>query len=161
MVVGRLLSYWEGNFSGAMLASGRVSLHHLRCKKLVNNGRNYQPQLCQGLNSHYFHIIGDKVINPIIGFYIPIIRIPIKGGIFTIPNIATTLTMAQLVIAGFLNHQSYYPHLLPETRNNHSFLLGCPRKLGSMVRINGLFHLLINGYYPHNRIPWFMSALRV
>ena len=25
------------------------------------------------------------------------------------------------------------------------FPLGCPRKLGSMVRINGLFHLLING----------------
>ena len=28
------------------------------------------------------------VINPIIGFYIPIIRIPINGGM-TIPNIAT------------------------------------------------------------------------
>ena len=28
------------------------------------------------------------VINPIIGFYIPIIRIPIKGGM-TVPNIAT------------------------------------------------------------------------
>ena len=26
-------------------------------------------------------------------------------------------------------------------------LLGCPRKLGSMVRINGLFSLLINGVY--------------
>ena len=39
--------------------------------------------------SHYFHIIGDKLINPTIGFYIPIIiRIPIKGGM-TIPNIAT------------------------------------------------------------------------
>ena len=24
-------------------------------------------------------------------------------------------------------------------------LLGCPRKLGSLVRINGLLHLLING----------------
>ena len=24
-------------------------------------------------------------------------------------------------------------------------ILGCPRKLGSMVRINGLFHLLTNG----------------
>ncbi len=40
------------------------------------------------INSHYFHIIGDGKINPIIGFYIPIIRIPIKGGM-TIPNIAT------------------------------------------------------------------------
>ena len=29
-----------------------------------------------GLNSHYFHIIGDKLINPIVGVYIPIIRIP-------------------------------------------------------------------------------------
>ena len=27
------------------------------------------------------------------------------------------------------------------------WLLGCPRKLGSMVRINGLFHLSINGVY--------------
>ena len=26
-----------------------------------------------------------------------------------------------------------------------SWALGCPRKLGSMARINGLFHLLING----------------
>ena len=29
-----------------------------------------------GLNSHYFHIIGDKLINPIVVVYIPIIRIP-------------------------------------------------------------------------------------
>ena len=36
--------------------------------------------MCQGLNSHYFHIIGDKLINPIVGVYIPIVRIPIKGG---------------------------------------------------------------------------------
>ena len=34
------------------------------------------------------HIIGDKLINPIVGVYIPIIRIPIKGGM-TIPNMAT------------------------------------------------------------------------
>ena len=26
-------------------------------------------------------------------------------------------------------------------------LLGCPNELGSMVRINGLFHLRINGIY--------------
>ena len=32
--------------------------------------------------------MGDKLINPIVGVYIPIIRIPIKGGM-TIPNIAT------------------------------------------------------------------------
>ena len=40
------------------------------------------------INSHYFHIRGDGKLNPIIGFYIPIIRIPFKGGM-TIPNIAT------------------------------------------------------------------------
>ena len=28
------------------------------------------------INSHYFHIIGDKLINPIVGVYIPIVRIP-------------------------------------------------------------------------------------
>ena len=28
----------------------------------------------------HFHIIGDKLINPIVGVYIPMIRIPIKGG---------------------------------------------------------------------------------
>ena len=42
--------------------------------------------MCQGLNSHYFHIIRDG--HQPVGVYIPIIRIPIKGGM-TIPNIAT------------------------------------------------------------------------
>ena len=60
-------------------------------------GRWQKGQTTSGLNvpgsinSHYFHIIGDKLINPIVGVYIPIIniiRIPIKGGM-TIPNIAT------------------------------------------------------------------------
>ena len=46
-------------------------------------------QMCQGLNSHYFHVIGDKLINLIIGVYIPIMRIPIKGGRSPIPNIVT------------------------------------------------------------------------
>ncbi len=57
--------------------------------------------MCQGLNSHYFHIIGDKLINPIVGVYIPIIRIPIKGGM-TIPNIATLLTMAHMSISAIV-----------------------------------------------------------
>ena len=43
--------------------------------------------MCQGLNSHCFPMVG-MVINPIVGVYISIIRIPIKGGM-TIPNIAT------------------------------------------------------------------------
>ncbi len=37
------------------------------------------------INSHYFHIIGDGNINPIVGVYIPIIRIPIKGGMSLSP----------------------------------------------------------------------------
>ena len=41
------------------------------------------------------------VINPIIGFYIPIIRIPIKGGM-TIPNIATFDHGTYIVIIDFL-----------------------------------------------------------
>ena len=43
----------------------------IECLGLTGN-----PYMCQGLNSHYFHIIGDKLINPIVGVYIPIIRIP-------------------------------------------------------------------------------------
>ena len=41
-----------------------------------------------GLNSHYFHIIGDGKLNPIVGVYIPIITIPIKSEM-TIPNIGS------------------------------------------------------------------------
>ena len=44
--------------------------------------------MCQGLNSHYFHIIGDKLINPIVGVYISIVTIPTKGEM-TIPNIVS------------------------------------------------------------------------
>ena len=40
--------------------------------------------VCWGLNSHCLPMVGT-VINLIVGVYIPIIRIPIKGGM-TIPN---------------------------------------------------------------------------
>ena len=43
---------------------------------------------CQGQNSHYFHITGARLINPIVGVYIPLIRIPTKGGM-NIPNIGS------------------------------------------------------------------------
>ena len=58
--------------------------------------------MCQGLNSHYFHIIGDGH-QPNSRGYIPIIRIPIKGGM-TIPNIATFDhgTYQALICLGFL-----------------------------------------------------------
>ena len=52
-------------------------------------GSGVKHHMCQGLNSHYFHIIGDKLINPI-GVYIPIIniiRIPsLKVGGFPSPK---------------------------------------------------------------------------
>ena len=50
--------------------------------------------MCQGRNSHYFHMIEDGKLNPIVGVYIPIIRIPIKGGM-TIPNKITLAFMAR------------------------------------------------------------------
>ena len=54
--------------------------------------------MCQGLNSHYFHIIGDG--------HQPnsraIIRIPIKGGM-TIPNIGSGSTMAHMSALGELS----------------------------------------------------------
>ena len=62
-------------------------------------------QMCQGLNSHYFHIIGDGHQPNSRGLYTHEIRIPIKGGRSPIPNIATTLTMAQMA--------SYRASLLP------------------------------------------------
>ena len=51
--------------------------------------------MCQGLNSHYFHIIGDGH-QPNSRVYIPIIRIPIKGGM-TIPKKTRLLTMAHIL----------------------------------------------------------------
>ena len=49
--------------------------------------RNKNNNMCQGLNSHYFHIIGDKLINPIVGLlYTHCKDSVIKAGIFPIPN---------------------------------------------------------------------------
>ena len=44
--------------------------------------------MCHGLNSHYFHIIGDGHQPNSREIYIPIITIPIKGEM-TIPNIGS------------------------------------------------------------------------
>ena len=44
---------------------------------------SWEKMQCWGLNSHYFHIIGDKLIN-LIGFYIPMIHV-IKGGMSLSP----------------------------------------------------------------------------
>ena len=46
-----------------------------------------KTHLCQGLNSHYFHIIGDGKINPIVGVYIPMIQDSLlKVGFFPSPK---------------------------------------------------------------------------
>ena len=54
------------------------------------NDETKASQMCQGLNSHYFHIIGDGHQPNSRGLYTHYkdSRIPIKGGM-TIPNIAT------------------------------------------------------------------------
>ena len=74
-----------------MSSSGSV-VNIARVWKNQPQTTNYQPEnfVCAigSINSHDFHIIGDGKLNPIVGVYIPIIRIPIKGGM-TIPNIAT------------------------------------------------------------------------
>ena len=62
-----------------------------RCENSHWCGSHEASHVCVGgrskLNSHDISI-GDGKLNPIVGVYIPIIRIPIKGGM-TIPNIAT------------------------------------------------------------------------
>ena len=64
--------------------------------------------MCQGLNSHYFHIIGDKLINPIVGVYIPI-----KKG-FPSLNLGG-MTMAHITPVGICNQPLY---IWPPVRNN-------------------------------------------
>ena len=90
-------------FSGAnlLLVSGRVKVRQVNfyitpmktngcspentLKRKRKETLKQSTHLCWGLNSHCFPMVG-MVINLIVGVYIPIIRIPIKGGM-TIPNI--------------------------------------------------------------------------
>ena len=61
--------------------------HDLDIKKTnlmaIHGFFSWEKMQCWGLNSHYFHIIGDKLIN-LIGFYIPMIHV-IKGGMSLSP----------------------------------------------------------------------------
>ncbi len=70
--------------------------------KKYQPGRNQKKHehvyLCQGLNSHYFHIIGDGHQPNSRGLYTHYKDSVIKVGRSPIPNIATTLTMAHLGI---------------------------------------------------------------
>ncbi len=52
------------------------------------------------INSHYFH-------NQIVGVYIPIIRIPFKGGM-TIPKKARLLTMVHIGMFLEYNHSAFF-----------------------------------------------------
>ena len=61
-----------------------------------NGDCNYH-YMCQGLNSHYFHIIGDGHQPNSRGLYTHYKDSVIKGGRSSIPNIATGLTMAHIV----------------------------------------------------------------
>ena len=45
---------------------------------VVGSRSNLRICAIGSINSHYFHTIGDGKLNPIVGVYIPIIRIPIK-----------------------------------------------------------------------------------
>ena len=60
-----------------------------------------------GLNPHYFHIIGDGHQPNSRGFYIPIIRIPIKGGM-TIPNIGSLDHGTYARLAAWTTHESLF-----------------------------------------------------
>ena len=66
--------------------------------------QNFMPSkfLCfvcvLNLNSHYFHTIGDKLIHPIVGVYMPIIRIPvIKCWDEFMANISSWSTLAHML----------------------------------------------------------------
>ena len=37
------------------------------CISKGSSVEKFRLYMCQGVNSHYFHIIGDKLINPIVG----------------------------------------------------------------------------------------------
>ena len=66
--------------------------------------------MCQGLNSHYFRIIGDKVINPIVGVKIgPHYKDSvIKGGRSPIPKKTRLLTMAHMeMVCSHIFRDSY------------------------------------------------------
>ena len=61
------------------------------------------PDMCQGLNSQDFAIIGDGHQPNSVGVYIPIIRIPvIKGGMSKLPNIRSGSTLAHMLNSCFL-----------------------------------------------------------
>ena len=63
---------------------------------MIVRGIPRPPNVPGSINPHYFHIIGDGHQPNSVGVYIPIIRIPIKGGRSPIPKKTRLLTMAQV-----------------------------------------------------------------
>ena len=75
--------------------------------------------------------------------------VPLKGGIGSIvhpPIGRKNATYIPLIVLAFVwgLYNPYHP--LQESEKSTDTRMSC-WKLGSMVRINGLFHLLINGVY--------------
>ena len=68
----------------SMLRRIASNLKQRLMKRVIALPMTPDPYVRSGLNSHYFHIIGDGH-QPNNRVYIPIIRIPIRGGM-TIPN---------------------------------------------------------------------------
>ena len=74
------------------------------------------------------------VINPIVGVYIPIVRIPIKGGRFPIPNKTRLLTMAQID----LGRPGDSIHLIPLVGGDLSNLSTIPKKVMQYLKMAGV-----------------------
>ena len=97
-----------------------------------------------------FHIIGDKLINPIVGVYIPIIRIPIKGGM-TIPNIAT------------FDHGTYYVlyyRILYHIHKTEPFFYRLGKCIGIKFPIHGWYGVgwLVNDTCGGPHVFWKLSG---
>ncbi len=72
--------------AGIKMAAGRSIWHGLQARGTFG-GRILRWTWCWGRSTRIcFHIVGDKLIIPIVGVYIPIIRIPvIEGGMSLSP----------------------------------------------------------------------------
>ena len=57
------LSFWDGSFSGATVDDSEIPNNHLECKKRVNNGINYQPQLVQDFWTIISMLVAGRVIS--------------------------------------------------------------------------------------------------
>ena len=92
------------------------------------------------INSHYFHILGDGHQPKSAGVYIPIIRIPIKGGM-TIPNIGT------------FDHGTYKP-----IHRNCAYFYPCSRRPGEYLLRFGVLGMFFGSKYRTSGGVWMSRA---